>query len=229
MSEFGHAESHDVQVDQSLDVNVEIAALRQAGADKFDPVRMHYLQVIASRASTHQGSVRRILDSKLKQALESFEERFAKALRDAKADIASRSTLKAGAHLTSLGDLVRYIEQHSLPNFDGAMDESVSLRRELKTTLYFRNTWSKLSVEKQVSRALEQAPKNAGPINAHMLVLRSLAQMREISPDYLNRFTSYVDTLVCLNQGVKEKQVILKNAADGQSGKKSKGRSSRSR
>ena len=108
------------------------------------------------------------------------------------------------------------------------MDGSVGLRRELKTTRYFRNTWSKLSVEKQVTQALEQAPKNAGPINAHMLMLRSLALMREISPDYLNRFTSYADTLVCLDQGVKEKQVSAKNAADGQSGKKSKGRTVRS-
>ena len=216
------------QVDQSLDVGVGIAALRQAGADKFDPVRMHYLDVMANRVSTHQGSVRRILDSKLKQALASFGERFAKEQSDRKAGIDSLNTLKTGTP-TSLGDLVRYIEQHSLPNFDGATDGSVGLRRELKTTRYFRNTWSKLSVEKQVTQALEQAPKNAGPINAHMLVLRSLALMREISPDYLNRFTSYADTLVCLDQGVKEKQVIAKNAADGQSGKKSKGRSSRSR
>lgn len=206
-----------------------IAALRQAGADKFDPVRMHYLEVMASRVSTHQGSVRRILDSKLRQALGSFSERFATEQRDAKADIDSRSALKTGSHPTSLGDLVRHIEQHSLPNFDGAMDGSVGLRRELKTTRYFRNTWSKLSVEKQVTQALEQAPKNAGPINAHMLVLRSLALMREISPDYLNRFTSYADTLVCLDQGVKEKQGIAKNAADDQSGKKSKGRTIRSR
>lgn len=205
-----------------------IAALRQAGADKFDPVRMHYLAVMASRVSAHQGSVRRILDSKLKQALRSFGERFAKEKRDAKADIDSPTPLKTDTHPTSLGDLVRYIEQHSLPNFDGAMDGSVGLRRELKTTRYFRNTWSKLSVEKQVTQALEQAPKNAGPINAHMLMLRSLALMREISPDYLNRFTSYADTLVCLDQGVKEKQVSAKNAADGQSGKKSKGRTVRS-
>ena len=56
-----------------------------------------------------------------------------------------------------------------------------------------------------MNQALEQAPKNAGPINSHALLLRSLALMREISPDYLNRFMSYADTLLCLEQCDKEK------------------------
>jgi hypothetical protein len=33
-----------------------------------------------------------------------------------------------------------------------------------------------------------------------MLVLRSLGLMRDISPDYLNRFMGYVDTLLCLDE-----------------------------
>lgn len=206
-----------------------IAALRQAGADKFDPVHMHYLEVMARRVSTHQGSVKRILDSRLKQALGSFGERFAKEQRNAKADIDRISTLKTGMHRTPLGELVRYVEQHSPPNMGGAFQASAPIRTELKTAQYFRNTWSKLSVDRQVAKALEQAPKNAGPINAHMLILRSLAQMRDISPDYLNRFTSYVDTLLCLDQGATEKPPNGKNASNGQSGKKTKDRGSRSR
>lgn len=83
--------------------------------------------------------------------------------------------------------------------------ESAGPRPELKTIRNFRNTWSKLSVDKQVAQALEQAPRNAGPINSHMLVLRSLALMREVSPDYLNRFITYADTLLCLDQGEQEK------------------------
>jgi hypothetical protein len=74
---------------------------------------------------------------------------------------------------------------------------------ELKSVRYFRNTWSRLSAEKQVTQALGQAPKNAGPINSHVVALRSLALMRDTSPDYLNRFMSYVDTLLCLDLGDK--------------------------
>jgi hypothetical protein len=51
-----------------------------------------------------------------------------------------------------------------------------------------------------------QAPQNAGPINSHMVSLRSLTLMRDISPDYLNRFMTYLDSLSCLDQADKKPQ-----------------------
>jgi hypothetical protein len=54
-------------------------------------------------------------------------------------------------------------------------------------------------------RTLQQAPKNAGPINSHMLVLRSLELMCDTSPDYLDCFMSYAETLLCPDLGEKEK------------------------
>jgi hypothetical protein len=100
---------------------------------------------------------------------------------------------------------VRQLEQQSPDYADAPLAEHAGSRSELKTLRNFRNTWSKLSADKQAAQALEQAPTNAGPINSHMLVLRSLALMRDISPDYLNRFMSYADTLLCLDQCEKEK------------------------
>jgi hypothetical protein len=95
-------------------------------------------------------------------------------------------------------------------------------RTELKSVRQFRNTWSKLSADKQVAKALHQAPKNAGPINSHMLVLRSLALMREISPDYLNRFMTYADSLLCLDQHEQAKYALPAKSAGGEAGKKPK-------
>jgi hypothetical protein len=64
---------------------------------------------------------------------------------------------------------------------------------------------SQLSVAQQVQKALSQAPANAGPINSHMLMLRSLEWMRELSPAYLENFMTYADTLLCLEQhGMKK-------------------------
>jgi hypothetical protein len=79
-------------------------------------------------------------------------------------------------------------------------------------------------VGKRVAQELDQAPKNAGPINSHMLVLRSLEKMRDVSPDYLNRFTLYVDTLLLLDQGDKEKQALTKKTANSDSSQKTKSR-----
>jgi hypothetical protein len=232
MNESDLREIADAPPDLSPDFNALIASLRAAGADQFDPVRLRYIEVLAERAIAHQGSVKRMLDAKLAQALAAFKERFDLARCEANETVARSvqqyphaandlqrlfvagdfkglrrfiATLKAGEQSASLRALVRQLEQRSPENPDARLEVNAGSRSELKTIRNFRNTWSKLSVDNQVAQALKQAPKNAGPINSHMLVLRSLALMRDISPDYLNRFMSYANTLLCLDQCEKEK------------------------
>ena len=232
MSETDHREVADASLDTSADFNALIAALYTAGAGRFDPVRLHYIEVLARRASAHQGSVKRMLHTKLEQALAALKERFEQARCDASEAVARSArhyphaaddlqrlyaagdfkglqrliaTLRTREQGASLRALVRQLEQHVPENADGRLEGNAGPRSELKTVRNFRNTWAKLSIDKHVAQALEKAPKNAGPINSHMLVLRSLALMRDISPDYLNRFMLYTDTLLCLDQGQKEK------------------------
>lgn len=220
------------------DATALIASLRTAGAARFDAVRFHYIEALAARASAHGGSVRRMLDLKLTQALLKFQQGFEQARGEAGALMQSAATqhpqaakalqlqFEAGDFTTlrrlvasldagrkaqepevSLAALVQRLEQHAQANPDTSAREigKAGSRAELKTLRHFRNTWSKLSTGKQVARALAQAPANAGPINSHMLVLRSLALMRDISPDYLNRFISYADTLLCLDQAERDR------------------------
>jgi len=71
---------------------------------------------------------------------------------------------------------------------------------ELKSVRLFRESWSKMSSDKLVTRAIKEGPKNAGPLNQQMLAIRSLTTMRKLSPQYLNRFISYIDTLFWLEQ-----------------------------
>ncbi len=97
---------------------------------------------------------------------------------------------------------------------------------ELKTVRESRATWARLSVDRQLSLAMKQAPKNAGPINSHMLVLRSLTMMQEFSPDYLSRMVSYVDTLLFLDPGEKEQPVKRKKPVTAKSARPATTRSS---
>ena len=191
-----------------LDFSQAIASLRLLGADRFDPIGLHYLEVLARRRSVQRDRVKCILEDKLKQALDDFDQRFQLSQCNTKGAI---SLSRVGKH-ESLRELTRHMADHSTEYSDRISPENVDSRAELKSVRQFRNTWSKLSANKQVTQALDQAPKNAGPINSHMLVLRSLALMRELSPDYLNRFVSYVDTLLCLDQGDKKKQTTVKTA-----------------
>ena len=255
MKEAVRSESQEPLAGQPCDVNASLALLQQAGANKYDPIQLFYLQVLAKRTNAHQGRVKDILDHKLALALAKFKEGFEQAHTHAsdsilqtaqqhpKAAADLQPLLDSGdfkgvqhyiAHLksteprTSLGDLARLMTQHApahaVAGFESMCHGAAGWRPELKNAQYFRDTWSKLSVQKRVTQALHLAPKNAGPINPHSLVLRSLALMRDISPDYLNQLTSYVDTLICLDQSVQEKPASSKKSAGADNSKKAKGR-----
>ena len=251
MNELGHCGISDSLVSQPVVASELIDSLRLAGADKFDPVHLHFIDVLAHRTDAHQGSVKRILDGKLAKALMAFKERFEQAqcgARDSIDQITPQfplavaelngllkagdfsgvkrviASLKKSDHCVTLGDLARDLAQHSLENVTGSFVGNGAQQSELNTTEYFRNTWSKLSSDRRVTQALAQAPQNPGPINSHMLVLRSLALMRDISPDYLNQFTSYVDTLLGLDQFDKESKVNAKKTVDRKGRKKVKSR-----
>jgi hypothetical protein len=233
---------------------ISLTSLRQLGADRFDPVRFHHLEVLTQRASAHQGQVKHLLDGKLAQALGTLKERFEHAHTDTRRaleqmapqhphavielqELLQRGDLAAvkqglvklgsGAHGTSLGELTQQLVQHRSPEADARLNEPTGLRPEPANTQFFRATWARISVDKRVTQALDQAPKNAGPINSHLLVLRSLALMRDISPDYLNRLTAYVDTLLGLDELDKQKPINPRKTTPGETGKKGRSRAAR--
>lgn len=200
------------------DVGQLISAWRLQGADRMDPVGWHYIEVLAQRAQAHSGRARQLLDGKLAEALVAFRTRFEQAQRDAPTAI---DLVAPPTRATSLAGLIRHISEQLPESVEGDLGvASGAAHPELKTTRYFRQTWSKLSVDKRMAQALDQAPKNAGPINSHRLVLQSLALMRDISPDYLGQFTSYIDTLLYLDQGDPKSRVLPKRPPRGKSIKK---------
>lgn len=229
-----------------------MAALRERGAEAFDPVRFRFIEALARRSQAYRGEARRLLDQKLAQALTAYSARFEQArdeldsllpgwisrfpdaadelrrlyaLGDVKAVrrlVAERAEPGASQ---ALADLVAQVAPRPAgPDLPALPQQAASpaAHGELKALSYFRDTWSKLSVEQQLTEALAQAPENAGPLNAHLLVLESLKRMRDISPAYLNRFISYVDALLWLDQANGFGMPAAKNAARAEKGKKKK-------
>ena len=205
----------------ATDFSAVVTALRQAGGDQYDPVHLLYLEVLARRVPTQPASVQHILGRKLTLALLDFKQGL--ELAHAKAQASSQISLASQQQGAGLADLVHQLAQAApdqAPQHPGQpaaapFEPQAGPQRELKTLRHFRSTWSKLSVDKQLAQALKQAPKQAGPINSHQLVLRSLAHMRDTSPDYLNRFMSYADTLLHLDQSAGKGLVAPKRATDG--------------
>ena len=241
MSEVVNRNSPTVGAGQLAELDDALLALQQSGAAQFDPVRLHFLQRLAGRAKDQPSAVQQVIAAKLTRALAVFEARLAKVQEDANAAASNAAITAAaprpGPAAAPLSNLVRELTRRLALRENGGCEQSLQmatgLHPESNATQYFRATWLQLSVNKRVTQALKQAPKNAGPINSHNLVLRSLALMRGISPEYLQHFTSYVDTLMCLDHHEKSNTLPAKPlAAAGRSTKpksKPKPRIARSR
>lgn len=184
--------------------HAQLDALRAEGAAERDPVCFAYLEALIRRAAGQPEAIRRMLAAKISAAASELagNQPAAPALA-AEPDIASPLT-----------ELLAYIGGHA--HAPAAMlqptSENATLERknrpktkkspagpELKSVAIFRNEWSKLSTEQQLTQTLAQAPENAGPMNSQHLVLRSLERMRDTAPDYLQGFMSYIDTLIWLD------------------------------
>ena len=165
----------------------EMAALAEEAAQR-DPVGWHHIQVLAERTRTQTGLVQVLLQAKLNSALGQLQARLA----------AQKKQLTPPARHTP-SPLSALLRDMAAPSAERPLSPSGHGRMDKPRVALFRQQLGKISVQKQVTQAIAQAPQNAGPINSHMLVLRSLGLMRELSPDYLNRFMGYVDTLFFLD------------------------------
>ncbi len=69
-----------------------------------------------------------------------------------------------------------------------------------QTLAQFRQLWGQLSTERQIRQSVASVPEGAGPLNSQRLVLRALQTMQVLSPEYLNRYMAYLDTLLWLDE-----------------------------
>lgn len=172
-----------------------LAAWREQGADRLDPMRFQIMQALAARAAKRDGESRRILDARLDVLIGAY----ARDLGNASAP-AAPSTHDAPS---ALRDLLAHMEARA-----AARREDRATRDALPSANYptldlleqFKRIWSTLRTSSQLRESLEQAPENAGPLNSGALVHRSIALMRELSPGYLEQFLSYADCLSWVEQ-----------------------------
>jgi hypothetical protein len=178
------------------DPQARIAALRSEGAGRLDPVRFGYLEALARRAAAQREPVGGLLRERLAAALADYEQR----LPVQSAVTAVRRTPGPVAACPPLAQLNAHIRQAVAARIAAAAPGETPHEHELASVQRFRQAWHAGRSVAQVEQALERKPANAGPLNSHALVLHSLALMRELSPEYLRRFVSLVETLQWLEQ-----------------------------
>lgn len=196
----------EVPLDQDAPAprQARLNALREA-AQRLDPVRLHYLDVLSQRIAVAPEAVRPVLENKLDAALTALEER----LRLIQATSRNEDTHRSAAPLVELNRYIQGLQQQGdgrMPGlglesrFDHNLAIDSDARTELSSVRRFREAWSRIAAEDQVMEAVERGPANAGPLNSHRLVLRTLAMLHGLSPEYLRHFVSHVETLQWLEQ-----------------------------
>jgi hypothetical protein len=207
------AAAHEGSVRRMLDARLERALA--AFSERFTCARSACASLLAATCKQHP------------DAAVELERLFARGdfqrLRRLRAALAARSQCAGLAELVSRLEPPLAGAPGHLPAHQAASRLTAAAPAlELKTVRESRATWARLSVDRELALAMKQGPKNAGPINSHMLVLRSLAMMQEISPDYLSRMVSYADTLLSLQPGDMEAPVKRKKSAAAKMTKKTK-------
>ncbi|WP_118183447.1 DUF2894 domain-containing protein [Paraburkholderia phosphatilytica] len=190
-------------------VRATLDAWRAQGADRVNLTRYRFIDALERRAAGYDGDARRVLDERLATLIAAYADEIERADGVVKTANAA-ATLNATPARNTLRDLVNQMHIRRAAT-EGGNDDASTARAasrglhshaspDLPVLDFFRETWSKVSAEKQLRQALERVPGNAGPLNSNSLVHRSLALMRECSPGYLQQFLSYVDALAWMEQ-----------------------------
>jgi hypothetical protein len=202
-------------VAEASDVAAALAALRDRGAHRADPVRFSFIEALARRAEGQPAAVRRLLDAKLGRALDDYLARYPDGQWE------STPQPRPAPNPGPLAELVQVLARTPVapaaaaaprtgtgagpasgsdPKHQYSRGQPIAAATpELQALDYFRHTWARLAVHRSLNQSRAKTPKNAGPLNSHRLVLRGLEVMREVSPAYLNRFVTYVDALLVLD------------------------------
>lgn len=180
-----------------------LAALREAGAAQRDPLRWHQVNALARRTQATPAEVQAVLAPRLNASLSAWLgalQAEGASCPDPQPALASPPQPGPLAALAHHLQAARQAQHQASPPVGSGLLPDIGHPGDSPSLLRFRETWAHLAAEAQVARAAARAPDHAGPLNSHMLVLRSLALMQAASPHYLRRFLSHVDTLLWLER-----------------------------
>lgn len=170
-----------------------LESLRSEGAHHHDPVRFRYLEILEQKIHRQPAAVQALLTHRLHDALAAYEQNTRQPR--ARPRHAERKTPDS-----CLAQLNRELNARAHADARQAFAEGTESLSDLRSVRQFSTVWSKISADKQVTRTLDGGPENAGPLNPHKLMLRSLNLMRTLSPDYLRHFWSQMDSLLWLER-----------------------------
>jgi hypothetical protein len=171
-----------------------VDALRAAGISGRNPVRFRYLETLAQRLPEQAQDVQTLLVTTLLTAVADYERCHAHPVA---AMVRARPATLPRRGLDALKTLNRQTPG-TTPGGASSSGHAAPPAAELKSVQQLKQAWGRMKVQDQVQQALKQGPANAGPLNSHRLVVRTLDLMQGLSPAYLHHFMGHLETLLQL-------------------------------
>ncbi|MFP3977505.1 DUF2894 domain-containing protein [Marinobacter sp. KMM 10035] len=192
-------------------LHTQLEDLRNSGADQMNPVRFRYLEALAMRLEA-KGLQHTRHWQKLEQAVADYKTRFEVPQQSTQA-IETRASSLLSALLDRLNQTQSAPQTQPQSTLEqlvfGVSEEgseapqraaTANPRQPLKAMTRASADRGEQALQDRVRNAIEQAPEDAGPMNAHRLVSLAMAEMQRLSPEYLNRLVKYTDTLMALER-----------------------------
>lgn len=196
---------------EAAPLHPRIDALRRCGADQLAPVRFRYLDALALRLQT-KGLQHTRHWQKLEQAIADYT-----AAYESSAELSQVLETSPPSQLSTLLDKLNQapdvpatepqstLEQLIFGVSGGGTNASQRVapsntQQPLKAMTRVNAGRGEQALQERIRHAIEEVPQDAGPINAHRLVSRAMAEMQRLSPAYINRFVNYTDTLMALER-----------------------------
>ncbi|MBD8874363.1 DUF2894 domain-containing protein [Rhodanobacter sp. DHB23] len=184
------------------DPHARLAAWRQQGADRADPLRFAWMDALARRAARHDGAVRQRLDARLRELVDAYADLLASPPGAQPARGAGESPLK---------QLMAYFA--SAPRLDAATQTAAAVQANesggqalaidtapMPVLDEFQQLWSRIRIDSLLRQCLDSLSEDAGPLHSSVLTYRAMMLMREVSPEYLQHFIAYTDVLTWMEQ-----------------------------
>lgn len=112
----------------------------------------------------------------------------------------------------SFSDMLNLIESKAVKNSQRPSQQTstgkTNKAAELKSFNSFKQFKEKYDTDRLVEQMITLRPENLGPLNPHMLLIKSLESLRELSPQYLSRFVTYIDAILRLEDATSAAKKI---------------------
>ena len=193
----------DVQQQPEL-LDMLLVQLSEYGLDQRYPTRFFYIQSLLEKAKDKPEPLKTSLTQKAISAVNELQ-RLTPKHSDTKEEKPTKALF--AELIKTLNEKNLQVEQPFSDSFEDTLrlqerdlfNQKIDSSPQTAMDIY-KETVAELNTEKFMEQVFNETPKGEpGPLNAHMLVIKTLSAMQQISPSYLRRIVTQIDTMFYLN------------------------------